>query len=336
MYETEKEMLESAEVIKRFDFSITEKIAKDIGSKRVVFTGMGSSVLFPANHAKSRAFGLNIKNRVEVYFASELISFKDFSDTYVFLCSNSGMTKETVLLQEYIKKRGAEYVAVTAVPDSILAKRSKDKMIMQCGFEKGVAATKSVVEQALILDSLILNLAKRQNRKINFSKIKKYANAASQSILNNINLNAPNHMVNALAEASSIYFIGRNTGVADEITLKAHEIARKNAYFYPDTHIVHGIEESIKSNPIVLFEPTKFKNFIGDFKKFSKRINGRLFGIDKAKVIDGLKIKSAQFFENYCLLAAGWGLLRSIAKKQSINIDKPKKAVKIGNPYRGK
>ena len=144
----------------------------------------------------------------------------------------------------------------------------------------------------------------------------------------------PAIMLNALANASSLYFAGRTTGVADEITLKAHEIARKNAVFYPDTHIVHGIEESIKPNPIILFEPSKFRNFIGDFKSFAKRTNCKLFGIDSKKVIEGIKIKSALYFEDYCLLAGGWGLLRSVAKKLSINIDKPKKALKVGNPYK--
>ena len=336
MFETEKEMLESADVIKNFDFNITRNLAKEIGNKRVIFTGMGSSVLFPAKQAKSRAFELNISNRVEEFFASDLLSYDDFSGTYVFLCSNSGMTKETILLLEHIKKNKAKYTAVTAVPDSILAKRCEEKIIMQCGFEKGVAATKSVIEQGLILDSLVLNLAKNQGKKINFGKIKKYAIGASKSIFRNIDINVPNSMSDALAKASSIYFIGRKTGVADEITLKAHEIARKNAFFYPDTHIVHGIEESIESNPIVLFEPSKFKNFIGDFRDFSKRINSSLYGIDSKRLIDGVKIKSIRYFENYCLLAAGWGLLRSIAKKLNINIDRPKKAVKVGNPYKGK
>ena len=336
MFETEKEMLESADVIKNFDFNITRNLAKEIGNKRVIFTGMGSSVLFPAKQAKSRAFELNISNRVEEFFASDLLSYDDFSGTYVFLCSNSGMTKETILLLEHIKKNKAKYTAVTAVPDSILAKRCEEKIIMQCGFEKGVAATKSVIEQGLILDSLVLNLAKNQGKKVDFGKIKIYARLASKSIFRNIDINVPNSMSDALAKASSIYFIGRKTGVADEITLKAHEIARKNAFFYPDTHIVHGIEESIESNPIVLFEPSKFKNFIGDFRDFSKRINSSLYGIDSKRLIDGVKIKSIRYFENYCLLAAGWGLLRNIAKKQNINMDKPKKAVKVGNPYKGK
>lgn len=336
MFETEKEMLESADVLNKFDFSITKNLAKEIGPKRVIFTGMGSSVLFPAKQAKNRAFELNIRNRVEEFLASELLSCKDFSDTFVVLCSNSGMTKETILLQEHIKKRGAKYMAITAVPDSVLAKRCKDKIIMQCGFEKGIAATKSVIEQGLILDSLIFNLAKNQGKRINFEKMNKHLVNASKNILWNINANVPSNMTNALANASSLYFIGRTTGVADEITLKAHEISRKNAFFYPDTHIVHGIEESIESNPIILFEPAKFKKFIGDFTSFSKRINGTLFGIDSHNIIEGIKIKSTPFFENYCLLAGGWGLLINIAKKLKIDIDNPKKALKVGNPYKGK
>ena len=336
MFETEKEMLESADVLKSFDFSLTKKIAKEIGSKRVIFTGMGSSVLFPAKHARSRAFELNIKNRVEAYLASDLLSYHDFSGSCVFLCSNSGMTKETILLHEHIKKRGAKCIAITAVEDSILAKKCKEKIIMQCGFEKGIAATKSVIEQGLIYDSLIFNLAKNQGRKIELEKISSFLSGASENVANNINANVPKNMLDALADAHFIYFIGRTTGVADEIALKAHEIARKSAFFYPDTHIVHGIEESIESNPIVLFEPSKFKKFIDDFRGFSKRANCKLFGIDDIKIIEGVKIKSTPYFEDYCLLAGGWGLLRSIARKLNLNIDKPKKALKVGNPYKGR
>lgn len=334
MSETEKEMLESADVTKKFDFSVTKDLAKEIGLKRIIFAGMGSSILFPANQAKNRAFELNIQNRVEAYFASELFSCSDFSDTYVFLCSNSGMTKETILLLEHIKNKGAKYAAVTAVADSVLAKRCKNKIIMKCGFEKGVAATKSVIEQGLILDSLILNLAENQGKKISFKKIKRLISGASKNIVENINIDVPGSMLDALTGASYLYFAGRATGVADEIALKAHEIARKRAFFYPDTHIVHGIEEAIEANPIVLFEPDKFKKFLGDFKGFSKRANCRLFGIGSHKIIEGIKIKSTPYFENYCLLAGGWGLLKSIAKKLNIDIDHPKKALKVGNPYK--
>ena len=145
-------------------------------------------------------------------------------------------------------------------------------------------------------------------------------------------------MLEALSKADSMYFAGMDTGVCDEIALKTHEIARKNAYFYPDTHIVHGIEESIESNPIILFEPSKFKNFINDFKSFSERTGCGLFGVDSRdnSGVDTVKIKSNRIFNNYCLLAGGWGVLRNVANELKVDMDRPKKAVKVGNPYKGK
>lgn len=338
MLETEKEMAESAGVFRAFDFDETKLLAKSIGAKRIIFAGMGSSILFPAKNAKARSFGLGIKNRVEAFFASELLSCNNFEDSYVILLSNSGMTKETMLLLNHLKWKNAKFAAVTAVADSPLAKKSKNKIIMGCGFEKGVAATKSVMEQALILDSLVFHLAKSQGIKINFRKLNKSMIDASEKILLNISLKLPEFMLESLSKAGSIYFAGSNKGAADEIALKTHEIAGKSAYFYPATHIVHGIEESIKANPIILFEPSKFKPFIPDFKKFSGRTGCSLFGIDAkdSSSIDTIKIKSNEFFNNYCLLAGGWGILRNVANELGINMDRPKKAVKVGNPYMGR
>jgi glutamine---fructose-6-phosphate transaminase (isomerizing) len=335
MFKTEKEMFESASIMKKFKIDSTKELAENIGSKSIIFTGMGSSVIFPGNNAKHRALSLNLDNRVEAFFASELLSYNNFANTHIFLCSNSGMTKETILLQKHLKKKGGLSTVITAVPDSFLAQNSRDNIILKCGFEEGVAATKSVIEQALVLDSLILNMAKIQKKEIDIYKVNKSLLPASKSVLSNIGARCNSKMTADIADASSLYFAGRVTGVADELALKAHEIARKYAVFYPDTHIVHGIEESIESNPIVLVEPNKFKEFLQDFKSFCVRTGSRLYGIgNKKSTLKGLRIKSTTYFENYCLLTGGWGLLKSIAQYSNIDIDNPKKAAKVGNPYK--
>ena len=338
MFQTEKEMLESAEVFRAFELGEAKALAEEIGEKRIIFAGMGSSILFPTRNAKSRAFELGIKNKADAFFASELLEYKKFPDTFFILLSNSGMTKETVLLLSHLKKARVKFAAVTAVADSVLAKKSKNRIIMGCGFESGVAATKSVMEQALILDSLIWNIAKNQGAKVSFNKLRKSLADTSKKILFNIDLRLPEFVLEPLSKADSLYFAGSNKGVGDEIALKTHEIAGKRAYFYPATHIVHGIEESIRANPLILFEPSKFKNFIGDFKRFSTSTGCGLVGIDSRDNtgIGTVKIKSNEFFNNYCLLAGGWGLLRNVANELRINMDKPKKAVKVGNPYKGK
>src|SRR3989344_4511628 len=332
---TEQEMLESEKVCLSFDFDITKDLAEKIGNHRIIFTGMGSSLIFPGKHAKNRAMKLGISNRVEAFFASDLFQYPDFSDTYVFLCSNSGKTKEVILLLDYIKSRGAKCVAITAVADSILAQRSDEKIILTCGFEKGVAATKSVVEQALVYDSLIQYLAKIQGNDIDFELLKSGLKETALAIKNNINLKVEDLLLKKLATSKNYYVVGLDNGMAEEITLKSYEIARKIALFYPDTHIVHGVEEAIEGGCAIIFQPSAFKNYISDFEKFSAKTNCRLIGVDNHDLIPGVKIEVNGTFVDYCLLAAGWGILRNIGNKLNLDIDHPEKASKVGNPFEG-
>ena len=330
---TEQEMLETEKVCLDFDFGITEQLSHKIGTDRIIFTGMGSSLIFPGKQAKNRAMKLNPSNRIESYFASDLFQYTDFKDTYVFLCSNSGKTKEVILLLDHVKSLGAKCVAVTAVEDSILADRSDEKIILSCGFEQGVAATKSVVEQGLIYDSLIHHLSNNQGKKVNFSSLKKELTKTALAIRNNVNVTLDKDTLATLVESNNYFMVGLDNGVAEEITLKSYEIARKMALFYPDTHIVHGVEEAIEGNCAVIFRPSAFKEYLSDFQTFSDKTNCQLIGIDNQGSLIGVGVDINETFSNYCLLAAGWGLLRSVGNELQLDIDHPEKASKVGNPY---
>ena len=330
---TEQEMLETEKVCLDFDFGITEQLSHKIGTDRIIFTGMGSSLIFPGKQAKNRAMKLNPSNRIESYFASDLFQYTDFKDTYVFLCSNSGKTKEVILLLDHVKSLGAKCVAVTAVEDSILADRSDEKIILSCGFEQGVAATKSVVEQGLIYDSLIHHLSNNQGAKVNFSSLKEELTKTALAIRNNVNVTLDKDTLATLVESNNYFMVGLDNGVAEEITLKSYEIARKMALFYPDTHIVHGVEEAIEGNCAVIFRPSAFKEYLSDFQTFSDKTNCQLIGIDNQGSLIGVGVDINETFSNYCLLAAGWGLLRSVGNELQLDIDHPEKASKVGNPY---
>lgn len=332
---TEIEMLETEQVVLNFDFNLTKDLAEKVGNSKIIFTGMGSSLIFPGKHAKNRAMKLGIFNQVEAYFASDLFQYPDFSNTYVFLCSNSGKTKEVILLLDYIKSKGAKCIAITAVADSILAQRSDEKIILTCGFEKGVAATKSVVEQALVYDSLIYHLAKNQGKEVDFDLLKNELVKTAAAIKNNINLEVGEEFLKKLASSKNYFIVGLDNGMAEEITLKSYEIARKMALFYPDTHIVHGVEEAIEEGCAVIFHPSSFKDYIPDFEKFSDKTNCQLIGVDDQNLLQGVKVEINETFSNYCLLAAGWGILRNVGNKLGLDIDHPEKASKIGNPFEG-
>lgn len=329
--ETEKEMLQSEAVCKNFDFNLTKKLAEKIGTKRIIFTGMGSSLIFPAKQAKNHALKFNLINKVEAYFASDLFQYHDFSNTFIFLCSNSGKTKEVILLLEHLKKNGGTSIAITTVKDSLLAQRCEESIILSSGFEKGVAATKSVIEQGLVYDSLIFNLAQQQGHQVNFEALKKDLIETGRKITANINLKLAEATVIKLASFKHYFFVGLDNGVAEEIALKSYEITRKIGLFYPDTHLVHGVEEAITGDAAIIFDPLAFQPYLSDFEKMSKKTNCLLLGV--GSLIPGLNLQLNENFKNYCFLSGGWALLRNIANHLDLDIDHPEKASKVGNPF---
>lgn len=330
---TEKEMLEGGEICRNFDFEITKKLAQKIGTKKIIFSGNGSSFIFPAKNAKYQSQKYSLTNKVEAILAPDLFQYQDFSDTYVFLASNSGQTKEIMLLLELLQKRGADCVAVTARLDSELAKKCEEKIILGGVFEKGVAATKSVIEQALINESIILHLAFNQGKIINLKNIKNGLNKAGDIIVQNANLPIEKLLIEKLSISQNLFMIGMDTGVAEEITLKAYEIAKKIAVYSPATQILHGSAEAVDNAGVIIFEPEKYTEYINDFQNFSKKTNSLILGIGGNSQLGGLKIGTNEYFNNYCLLAGGWALLRNIANYLRIDIDHPKKIQKVGNPY---
>lgn len=330
---TEQEMLDSKEICANFNFDITKQLAKEIGTKRIIFSGMGSSLIFPGKQAKHRALSYNLQNRVEVYFSSDLLQYTDFTDTYLFLCSNSGNTKEVMLLLEHARERGATCIGVTAVTDSPLAKQCNEVVLLSGGLERGVAATKSVIEQALICDSLIFHLAKEQGHQIDFSALQKNLKDAGDKMLSNINLVIEEQLLESLAHSPQYFFVGLDTGAAEEIALKAQETVRKLSMFYPDTEILHGPAEAIQHGYLIFFEPSYFKNYLKNFQVFAQTTSTKILEIGPNIFTSGLHISINETFKNYCLLAGGWGLLKNIVKFLNIDMDHPQKITKVGMPY---
>jgi len=330
---TEQEMLESQRICSEFDFNQTKEIAEQIGSKPLIFTGMGSSVLFPGKQAKNRAIHFRLKNRIDVFFASDLLQYEDFSNITLFLCSNSGETKETILLQEYASKIGAFCIAVTARKNSTLAARCKETLFLSGEFEKGVAATKSVVEQGLIFDSLIFHLASQQGRDIEFSKLKDDLVDTASKIEENTNLKIEKGMVETLARYPRYLLVGLDNGVGEEIGLKFHETLKKPGIFYPDTHLIHGPGEALEKECVFMLDPEQFAPFLGDFQKFAQTTNSVVYSVGKIMEEKGIALAINERFRNYCLLAGGWGIIRNIANYLKLDIDHPQKISKIGNAY---
>jgi len=326
-YALVREMLETVELVRRFNASQTEAVAEDIQSVgRLFLTGEGSSRIFPAKNAirKALATGLDLCIATE---GSRQASEYDLSDFAVFCASNSGRTKEVVLLAKKLIEAGSNYCyALSAGSGTLLEDVCTETFVLTCGPEHAVAATKSVVEQALFYESILRHIDNRGNTLASKELAASIEKALTMAI-------APS-VIESAAKAGTIYFAGYNDGVAEELTLKTNEITRKKSDYLEGTYAVHGIEEVMNKDDIVFVvdpideEIEKFQDVL---------VNG--IGLKVVAIADRdtpfttVRIPGTGEMNPYVYLCAGWNLLVEIGLSLGINLDKPVRARKIGNEF---
>ena len=326
-YALVREMCDTVKVVAGFDCDQTAKVAKDICSAgQLMLTGEGSSRIFPAKNAirKGLTWGLDLRIATE---GSRQAAQYDLAKFAVFLASNSGRTKEVILLAKQLAAAGnARRFGLTANKDTLLSKEVTQTWVLRCGWEQACAATKSVVEQALFYQSILSHVAKRDMKGDLAGLDKKLAAVLSMPIDAKI--------VKAACEASTIFFAGYNDGVAEELTLKTNEITRKKSDYLEGTYAVHGIEEVMEKNDVVfVVDPID-----AEIEKFQevlvKGVGLTVVALaDRDTPFPTVRVPSAGQMAPYVYLCAGWNLLVEIGMAMKINLDKPQRARKVGNEY---
>ena len=320
------EMMETATIIRNFDFSKTAGIGDEILAKGGVFiSGEGSSRILPAKNFISEAYkcGLDLSmGTAGSYEASEF----DLSNQVVLVASNSGQTKETIVLVRKLLPEGHEDIySVTATPDSILDKEASASIVLTCGAEKAVAATKSVVEQALVYHSILCSMTQCtscETNKIKAAVLAEQVMAADYDPA----------LIERLAKCDRIFFAGRNNGVAEELALKTTEITRKPSLFLEGTIALHGFEEIMTERDVLVFvEP--FESEFSKMKEiFVDRVGVEIVALSSTPTpFSTIHLPLLDGFSNYLALMAGWNLLVHIGLQLGVNLDKPNRARKIGN-----
>ena len=197
--------------------------------------------------------------------------------------------------------------------------------LLTCGIEKAVPATKSVIEQALFYDLLF--------RKLNHADLPDF-NQLGNLIIQVLQMPVSEEITDTLMNSKMIYFSGRNNGVAEELTLKANEIARKKSDFLEGTYAFHGIEEVMNTDEVVVIvdpfkeEEEKYKNVL------IKGIGLKVVAMSTRKTIfPTIIIPEYGDFSNYLEIAAGWNLLAEIGINMGIDMDKTIRARKIGHEF---
>jgi len=131
-----------------------------------------------------------------------------------------------------------------------------------------------------------------------------------------------------------IYFAGRNNGVAEELTLKTNEITHKKSDFLEGTYAVHGIEEVMRPDEVVIvIDP-----FPEEEQKFKEVLqSGVGMGViavsSRPTRFPTISIPQVEGYETVLQLLAGWNILVHVGVALGINLDKAERARKIGNEF---
>ncbi|MBN2011637.1 sugar isomerase [candidate division KSB1 bacterium] len=324
-----QEMMDTIDVVRKFNADQTKNVAEEIQSVgKLLLTGEGSSRIFPAKNAIRKALRAGIDICI-ITDGSRQATQYDLSKYTVFCASNSGRTKEVVLLAKQLGSIGNKYrYALTANEDTLLEKECTKSFVLTCGWEQAVAATKSVVEQALFYESILWHLMNSKTA-LRLQELSSHLETALTMSINPA-------FIKAATNATTIYFAGYNDGVAEELTLKTNEITRRKSDYLEGTYAVHGIEEVMDSSDVVFVidpieeEIQKFQEVLVD------GVGLTVVAIaNRETALPTLIVPNAGELMPYIYLCTGWNLLVEIGLAHGINLDKPQRARKVGNEFPG-
>ena len=324
------DMLAAADAIQMFDPSVVQATAAEIASVgKLLFTGEGSSRLFPAKSAirHSRQQGWTTTLHTEAGRQSQDYALDDWA---VLGMSNSGRTAEVIRLFTSLKEAGhSKRYSLTAAADSALEGLANRGHVLACGKEGAVAATKSVVEQALFCRALVERIAGQESLAPRLTGLAEQVRTA-------LTMPVEAALTQKIIDAGTIYFAGRNDGVAEELTLKTNEITRKRSGYLEGTYAVHGIEEIMQASDVVIWIDPYRESEQKFHDVLVKGVGLTVIAVSsRPTMFPTLTIPDAGDLAGFVQLAAGWNLLVEVGMTLGINVDKPERARKVGNEFTG-
>lgn len=318
-----REMAETPDVIRRMDVRAAGALAERLKERsgRLLFSGEGSSRIFPAKRAIADVLRRSGGAPPFTEGATQAVEYR-MEGGSACIASNSGKTREGVRLLRELKKRGVFTVGIVANGGTPIIEEADAGMVLSCGEEKAVAATKSVVEQALVYHRICSRL---------YGFDSPDTGALADAMEQVLAAAPPAELVEAVAGANSLFWAGRNDGVAEELTLKTNEIARKRSDFLEGTYAVHGIEEVMSAGDCVILvdpfeeEEEKFRSVLVD------GVGLKVVAISSRRTSFPTFLIPEAADREYLQLAAGWSLLVEAGIALGIDLDHPARARKVGN-----
>lgn len=194
------------------------------------------------------------KIRVDTVVAGELKEHTGFlrKGSVVIAFSQSGETADVMEAVKEAKKSGARVYSIVNAAGSSLARESEGVLLLNCGPEVGVAATKSFTAQVVVANMVVdAVLGKRKS-----NGFRDLAEAVSESLKCDEQIR---DLVDEYRERPDFYFVARGyeSPVAMEGALKLKELSYIHAEGMPASELKHGTLALIeKGTPVVVLNPS--------------------------------------------------------------------------------
>jgi glucosamine--fructose-6-phosphate aminotransferase (isomerizing) len=173
-------------------------------------------------------------------------------ESVVVVLSQSGETADVLEAVKEARRRGAKILSIVNAAGSTLARESDLVLLLNCGPEVGVAATKSFTAQVVVTNMVVdAVLGKRRTDGIQ---------ELSQAIVKALRTEKQiKEIVQRYTDRSDFYFVARGyqSPVALEGALKLKELSYVHAEGMPASELKHGTLALIeKGTPVVVINPS--------------------------------------------------------------------------------
>ena len=220
-------------------------------ASNVYITGSGTS--YHSGLLAKHLLAKFAKIRSEVIVSSEFHYFSDNieADSVIIAISQSGETADVMNSVKKAKEQGAKIVSIINIPTSSLARLSDSVLVLNCGPEIGVAATKSFIAQLMVIYNIV-NLLAENRLDLQGGAQKRLLGDVEKTL--ELDSKIKSLVAGLDSEIRDIYILGRSIHypIALEGSLKIKELAYIHAEGIAAGELKHGPLALIDTKSLVI------------------------------------------------------------------------------------
>lgn len=221
-------------------------------AKSLFVTATGTS--FHAGLLLKHRLNKEAKVRCEAVISGEFSEHQEWLDgnSVVVVLSQSGETADVLEAVKVARSKGAKVLSIVNAAGSSLARESDGVLLLNCGPEVGVAATKSFTAQVVVVNMLVDAVLRKKQSPAAFRELSKAVEKALATE------EGVKKIAQTYKDRTDFYFVakGYNYPMALEGALKLKELSYIHAEGMPASELKHGTLALIeKGTPVVAINP---------------------------------------------------------------------------------